>query len=251
MVMKRYPHGAAGEFFFMKRAPTPAAAVDCDLLDRARLRRRDRLPDDPGPRRAAVGDQPRVHRPQPVVRAGATMSTARTTCTSTSTRARASRSTACGTTALVVHEALDVLKMPSVVKTTGSKGLHVYVPIRRGPTQKDVWTFAKALAQELALAASRADDDRVPRGEASGRPRARGLQPERVGTHARVGLFGAARGPRPPCRRRSRGRRSSGAFASRTSPSRTCRRASRGWETCGSRCLLSRGRFDLARYDLG
>src|SRR6188474_196039 len=23
MVMKRYPHGAAGEFFFMKRAPTP------------------------------------------------------------------------------------------------------------------------------------------------------------------------------------------------------------------------------------
>src|SRR5215470_1534205 len=23
MVMKRYPHGAAGEFFFMKRAPAP------------------------------------------------------------------------------------------------------------------------------------------------------------------------------------------------------------------------------------
>src|SRR6267154_675143 len=23
MVMKRYPHGASGEFFFMKRAPTP------------------------------------------------------------------------------------------------------------------------------------------------------------------------------------------------------------------------------------
>src|SRR4029450_7277400 len=23
MVMKRYPHGAAGEFFFMKRAPVP------------------------------------------------------------------------------------------------------------------------------------------------------------------------------------------------------------------------------------
>src|ERR1051325_1168493 len=23
MVMKRYPHGAAGEFFFMKRAPSP------------------------------------------------------------------------------------------------------------------------------------------------------------------------------------------------------------------------------------
>ena len=53
-------------------------------------------------------------------------------------------------TALIVSEALDTLKMPSLVKTTGSKGLHVYVPIVRGPTQKQVWTFAKALAQELA-----------------------------------------------------------------------------------------------------
>src|SRR5204863_8043047 len=26
MVMKRYPHGAAGEFFFMKRAPSPRPA---------------------------------------------------------------------------------------------------------------------------------------------------------------------------------------------------------------------------------
>jgi bifunctional non-homologous end joining protein LigD len=50
----------------------------------------------------------------------------------------------------VVHEALDALKMPAYPKTTGSKGIHVYVPIVRGPTQKEVWTFAKALAQELA-----------------------------------------------------------------------------------------------------
>jgi len=50
----------------------------------------------------------------------------------------------------VVHEALETLTIPSVVKTTGSKGLHVYVPIVRGPHQKQVWTFAKALAQELA-----------------------------------------------------------------------------------------------------
>ena len=49
-----------------------------------------------------------------------------------------------------VHEALETLKMRSVVKTTGSRGLHVYVPIVRGPTQKDVWTFAKALSVELA-----------------------------------------------------------------------------------------------------
>jgi bifunctional non-homologous end joining protein LigD len=37
-----------------------------------------------------------------------------------------------------------------LVKTTGSRGLHVYVPIVRGPLQKDVWRFAKALAMELA-----------------------------------------------------------------------------------------------------
>jgi bifunctional non-homologous end joining protein LigD len=52
--------------------------------------------------------------------------------------------------ARILHEALTTLKMPSYPKTTGSKGIHVYVPIVRGPVQKDVWTFAKALAQELA-----------------------------------------------------------------------------------------------------
>jgi bifunctional non-homologous end joining protein LigD len=40
--------------------------------------------------------------------------------------------------------------MKPLVKTTGSKGVHVYIPIVRGPTQKTVWTFAKALAQALA-----------------------------------------------------------------------------------------------------
>ena len=40
--------------------------------------------------------------------------------------------------------------MPAYAKTTGSKGIHLYVPIVRGPVQKEVWTFAKALAQELA-----------------------------------------------------------------------------------------------------
>jgi bifunctional non-homologous end joining protein LigD len=42
--------------------------------------------------------------------------------------------------------------MPDYVKTTGSKGLHVYVPIVRGPTQKDVWTAAKTIALQLARA---------------------------------------------------------------------------------------------------
>ena len=50
----------------------------------------------------------------------------------------------------IVRDALNALEMPSVVKTTGSRGLHVYAPIVRSPVQKDVWTFAKALAVELA-----------------------------------------------------------------------------------------------------
>jgi bifunctional non-homologous end joining protein LigD len=53
-------------------------------------------------------------------------------------------------TALIVRDALETLGMHPVVKTSGSKGLHVYVPIVRGPVQKTVWTFAKALAVELA-----------------------------------------------------------------------------------------------------
>src|SRR4029450_11724471 len=72
-------------------------------------------------------------------------------------------------TAIVVREALDALKMPSVVKTTGSRGLHVYVPIVRGPDQKDVWRFAKALAVELgtrnpALITTEYRRDNRPRG---------------------------------------------------------------------------------------
>src|SRR6266498_493153 len=53
-------------------------------------------------------------------------------------------------TATVVHEALTQLKLPTFIKTTGSRGFHIYVPIVRGPTQKEVWTFAKQLATSLA-----------------------------------------------------------------------------------------------------
>jgi bifunctional non-homologous end joining protein LigD len=150
MVMKRYPHGAAGEFFFMKRAPTPRPdwiqictidhgsgnVIDFPMVqDRAALLWVVNLGCIDLNQWYAKCDD--VDRPDylhfdldPGI--GATFD-----------RVRES--------ALVVREALDVLKMPSVVKTTGSKGLHVYVPIVRGPEQKQVWTFAKALAQELAL----------------------------------------------------------------------------------------------------
>jgi bifunctional non-homologous end joining protein LigD len=52
-------------------------------------------------------------------------------------------------TALLVKRALDALGMPSFPKTTGSKGIHVYVPIVHGPVQKQVWGFAKQLARTL------------------------------------------------------------------------------------------------------
>jgi bifunctional non-homologous end joining protein LigD len=54
------------------------------------------------------------------------------------------------TSALILGEALETLAMKPLAKTSGSKGMHVYVPIVRGPVQKTVWTFAKALAVELA-----------------------------------------------------------------------------------------------------
>src|SRR5690349_11022289 len=52
--------------------------------------------------------------------------------------------------ALVVRDALETLGMTPLVKTTGSSGVHIYVAIKREPLQKKVWTFAKALAQTLA-----------------------------------------------------------------------------------------------------
>ena len=149
MVMKRYPHGASGPFFFMKRAPTPrpdwieTCAIEhgssgvihfpmvqdlasllwvvnlgCIDLNQWYARcddvdRPDYLHFDLDP-----GDGVEFE----AVRRGG----------------------------FIVRDALDALRMPALVKTTGSRGLHVYVPIVRGPVQKDVWRFAKALALELA-----------------------------------------------------------------------------------------------------
>jgi bifunctional non-homologous end joining protein LigD len=149
MVMKRYPNGASGMFFFMKRAPAPRPpwietctihhpsgnVIDFPVIqDLASLMwvinlgcidlnqwyartddvdRPDYLHFDLDPGTGASFER--------VLEAG-----------------------------LIVREALDTLKIPSLVKTTGSKGLHVYTPIVRGPVQKEVWTFTKALGTELA-----------------------------------------------------------------------------------------------------
>jgi bifunctional non-homologous end joining protein LigD len=149
MVMKRYPNGAAGEFFFMKRAPTPrpdwieicsiehssgniidfpmiqdlpallwVINLGCIDLNQWYARcddvdRPDYLHFDLDPVPGADFDK--------VVEA-----------------------------ALLIRRALDSLKIPCYAKTTGSKGIHVYVPIVRGPTQKQVWGFAKQFAHALA-----------------------------------------------------------------------------------------------------
>lgn len=52
--------------------------------------------------------------------------------------------------ALLVRDGLAELKIKCYAKTTGSRGVHIYIPIERGPEQKDVWRFAKAFSQELA-----------------------------------------------------------------------------------------------------
>jgi bifunctional non-homologous end joining protein LigD len=150
MVMKRYPNGAHGDFFFMKRAPTPRPdwiqtcriphasgnVIDFPIVqDLASLLWVVNLGCiDLNPWYARCDD---VDRPDwlhfdldPVP--GATFEQV-------------------VETARLVRHGLDALGIACYAKTTGSKGIHVYVPIRRGPTQKQVWRFAKQFA--LAIAA--------------------------------------------------------------------------------------------------
>ena len=151
MVMKRYPNGAAGDFFFMKRAPSPRP----DWIELCSIEHGSgNVIDFP-----IIQDLPAllwvinlgcidlnqwyarcddVDRPDylhfdldPVP--GAKFENVLET-------------------ALKVREALESLKMTCYPKTTGSKGIHIYVPIVRGPTQKQVWTIAKEIAQVLASA---------------------------------------------------------------------------------------------------
>src|SRR4029077_5143219 len=47
-------------------------------------------------------------------------------------------------------EALDGLRLTSFAKTSGSRGMHVFVPIRRGPDADDVLAFARKFCERLA-----------------------------------------------------------------------------------------------------
>jgi bifunctional non-homologous end joining protein LigD len=151
MVMKRYPNGAQSDFFYMKRAPVPRP----DWIQTCRIDHGSGnvidfpiiqdLPTlmwvinlgciDLNPWYSRCDDTNRpdfLHfdlDPTP----GATFAQIREA-------------------SLIVRDTLATLKIPSYAKTTGSRGIHVYVPIQRGPTQKEVWHFAKAMAQWLGTA---------------------------------------------------------------------------------------------------
>jgi DNA polymerase LigD, polymerase domain len=147
MVMKRYPNGAEGDFFYMKRAPEPRPDwIDiCQIPHDAGMVNFPIVQDLPSllwlinlgcidlnPWYARSDDWNRpdfLHfdlDPGP-----------------------GSDFAMVSEVALCVRDILDRLGMPAFAKTTGSKGIHVYIPIVRGPLQKEVWTFAKAIAIEL------------------------------------------------------------------------------------------------------
>ena len=54
--------------------------------------------------------------------------------------------------ALCVKEGLDMLKLESFAKTSGSRGIHVFVPLRIGPDVDVVRSFAQEFAGKLAAA---------------------------------------------------------------------------------------------------
>jgi bifunctional non-homologous end joining protein LigD len=53
---------------------------------------------------------------------------------------------------LALKETLDALKLTSFPKTSGSRGLHIFVPIRVGPDVSDVLAFAQTVCQKVAAA---------------------------------------------------------------------------------------------------
>jgi bifunctional non-homologous end joining protein LigD len=149
MVMKRYPNGIGGDFFFMKRAPSPrpewietcpiehasGSVIDFpvigDLGSLLWVINLGCIDLNPWYARCDDVDRPDyLHFDLDPVK-GASWAQMLETAT-------------------VVHEALTQLKLPAFIKTTGSRGFHIYVPIVRGPTQKEVWAFAKQLAASLA-----------------------------------------------------------------------------------------------------
>jgi bifunctional non-homologous end joining protein LigD len=152
MVMKRYPNGATGKCFFMKRVPEPhpdwieTCTIDHksgnvidfpmvqDLASLLWVVNLGCIDLNQWYARCDDTDRPDyLNFDLDPVKGGTKVKFAKVL-----------------QAALVVGEALEALGMKPLVKTTGSSGCHIYVPIQRGPTQKQVWTFAKAFAHALA-----------------------------------------------------------------------------------------------------
>jgi bifunctional non-homologous end joining protein LigD len=149
MVMKRYPNGISGDFFFMKRAPTPRPAsipicsithhsgnvIDFPVVQNVTsllwIVNLGCIDLNPWYARCDDVDRPDYLHFDLDPTPGASF---RRVCD----------------TALLVRDALEELHMKSYAKTTGSRGIHVYVPIVRGPSQKQVWAFAKGLSLKMA-----------------------------------------------------------------------------------------------------
>lgn len=53
------------------------------------------------------------------------------------------------TAALHVRDALDAWALPAFVKTSGATGLHLFVPIQRGPNQEEVHDVARDIASAI------------------------------------------------------------------------------------------------------
>ncbi len=148
MVMKRYPNGADGDFFFMKRTPSPHP----EWLETCSIEHGS----------GSVIEFPEVNDLASllwVVNLGCIdLNQWYATCDDVNRpdyvhfdldpgSAPFARVREC---ALLVRDGLQALGLKSYAKTSGSKGIHVYVPIVRGPLQKEVWTFAKAFSVALA-----------------------------------------------------------------------------------------------------
>jgi bifunctional non-homologous end joining protein LigD len=152
MVMKRYPNGADGDFFFMKRAPSPRP----DWIDLCHIEHSS----------GNVIDFPMIQDLASllwVVNLGCidlNQWYARCDDVDRPDYLHFDLDPVPGAsfkkviqTALFLRQGLKSLKMPCFAKTTGSKGIHIYVPIERGPTQKQVWSFAKEFSHALAAQA--------------------------------------------------------------------------------------------------
>jgi bifunctional non-homologous end joining protein LigD len=149
MVMKRYPNGIHGKWFFMKRTPPghPEWLRTCEIRHRsANVIAFPVVQDvlsllwvvnlgciDLNPWYARCDDTDRPDYLHFDLDPGPAAPFARVR-----------------EVALVVRDALEEMDMQPLVKTSGASGMHVYVPIVPGPRQKDVWRFAKGLAQRLA-----------------------------------------------------------------------------------------------------